>query len=462
MANYHFIGIGGIGMSALAAMCRAQGDVVTGSDRGYAQRANNRIFAPLEAAGVRIFPQDGSFIKETHPDFLVWSTAIEEDNPDFAAGKDIPWLHRSELLRNMIGAFPGVSIAVTGSCGKSSVTAYLAESLDYLNLKPDCLNGALVKRFIAADNAGNYRRGEGKFLVFESDESDKSLLGYQADYAIVLNLGCDHYDTAELGRVFGTFLSRTRRGAVVEEHVFEAVKNFLPPELPVKVFGYGANCDYRLEAYEVREHLPFAKFAGMPEIALPQSGHHTALNALSVLAMLEMIGVERHAALKSLEFFDGVWRRSDSHGKTACGARIFDDYAHNPEKIRACLEAMREITPGRLFAVYQPHGYGPFGFMRDTLLEYLDQDLRKSDRFYLCEPYYAGGTSSFRPTAREVLADWTSRAKNPERFIEVASRDTLRKELLANLKSDDTVVIMGARDNSLSDFAESFRDAPNL
>lgn len=457
MANYHFIGIGGIGMSALAAMCRAQGDVVTGSDRGYAQRANSRIFAPLEAAGIRIFPQDGSFVRETHPDFLVWSSAIEEDNPDFAAGKNIPRLHRAELLRDLIGKFSGASIAVTGSCGKSSVTAYLACALDYLNLDPDCLNGALVKRFITEDNAGNYHRGAGKFLVFESDESDKSLLQYQADYAIVLNMGCDHYDTAELGRVFGTFLSRTRRGAVVEEHVFEAVKEYLPPELPVKVFGEGKNCDYHLESYKVRDHRPFAKISGMPEVALPQSGHHVAWNALSVLAMLEMIGVERGAALKSLEFFDGVWRRSDSHGTTPCGAKIFDDYAHNPEKIRACLEAMREITPGRIFAVYQPHGYGPFGFMRDTLLEYLDADLRKDDRFYLCEPYYAGGTSSFRPTAHEVLSDWRSRARHPERFFEVASRDTLRAEILAMLKPGDTVVIMGARDNSLSDFAESFR-----
>ncbi len=459
MSCYHFIGIGGIGMSALAAMCRANGDVVTGSDRGYGQCANNRIFEPLEKAGITIFPQDGSFIRSTRPDFLVWSSAIEEDNPDLAAAPGIPRLHRAELLRKLIGEFPGVSIAVTGSCGKSSVTAYLAEALDNLELAPDCLNGALVKRFIRRENAGNYQRGSGRYFVFESDESDKSLLGYQADYAVVLNLGCDHYDTAELGRVFGTFLSRTRRGAVVEEHVFEAVKSFLPPELPVRIFGVGDSCDYRLESYAVRDHVPYAKFAGMPEVALPQSGHHVAMNALSVLAMLEMLGVDRAAALNALTVFDGVWRRSDSHGTTKCGAKIFDDYAHNPEKIRACLEAMREITPGRIFAVYQPHGYGPFGFMRDTLLEYLDGDLREKDRFYLCEPYYAGGTSSFKPTAHEVLADWQTRVKHPARFIEVASRETLQKALLAELKKGDTLVIMGARDNSLSDFAESFRDA---
>ncbi|MCQ2377718.1 MAG: Mur ligase domain-containing protein [Victivallaceae bacterium] len=459
MASYHFVGIGGIGMSALAAMCRAAGHRVSGSDRGYGLAANERIFSPLEKSGIAIYRQDGSFRRTETSDFLVWSTAIEEDNPDLVAGKGIVRLHRSELLKQMLDSFPGTTIAVTGSCGKSSVTAYLAEALDNLGFAPDCLNGALMKKFIAPDNAGNYRRGAGKYLVFESDESDKSLLRYQADYAVVLNLGCDHYDADELGRVFGTFLGGVRRGAVIEEHVYEKIRSRLPPELPVAVFGEGAGCSHRLERYEVREHRAFARFSGCGEIALPQSGRHTALNALSLFALLGMLGVDREKALGALTTFEGIWRRNDAHGSTACGAVIFDDYAHNPEKIRACLGAMRECAPGKIFAVYQPHGYGPFGFMCDTLFNYLDEDLRSGDRFYLLEPYYAGGTSSHRPSAAEVFDSWRQKAKDFSRFCLGADRESVRAEILARLQKGDVVVVMGARDNSLSDFAESFRNA---
>ncbi|MDD3886387.1 MAG: Mur ligase domain-containing protein [Victivallaceae bacterium] len=505
MAHYHFIGVGGIGMSGSAAMTLAAGNQVSGSDRGADRPENRRILDALKKQGVAVFPQDGSFITAGKPDFLVYSTAIEEDNPDFAAAPETPRLHRSELLEKLVeGGHYQTTIAVSGSCGKSTVTAYLAEALLNLGGDPGCLDGALVKRFITDCFAGNFRPGDGSTLVFEADESDKSLLRYAPDYALVLNIGTDHYDKAELARVFGEFLKKVRRGAVLERDVYEAVKPVLPPGLDVRVFdpqprrdahyalldyqvidhtdaiyqdgkrtelapsgdrplsdGLGMNNMLRLYGFSqedcrIKSRLPIAKFSGDKAVPLPQFGRHVALNALAIYAMLEMLGFEPQAALAALGRFDGVWRRNDFAGNTPGGALVFDDYAHNPEKIVSALCGMREYSPeGHLYAVFQPHGFGPWGFMRDELFLRLENELKPGDKFIILPPFYAGGTSSFKPTAEEVASDWKSRARHPEHYMVFDDRGKLRDYLELIARSGDLIVILGARDNSLSDYAAS-------
>ena len=358
MTHLHFIGIGGIGMSGLAAMCADNGYLVTGSDRGADRPENRRIIDALKLQGIKIYPQDGSGIRASRPDFLVYSTAIEEDNPDFIAGEGIPRLHRSELLERVIReADFGCTVAVTGSCGKSTVTAYLAETLTNLGADPCCLDGALIKRFRGGRFAGNYRPGSGKYFVYEADESDKSLVRYSPDYAIILNMGTDHYDKAELARVFAEFLRHVRKGAVLERGVYEAVKERLPEKLGVRIIDAEprpdsryAVLDYRIatraeaiychgrrariaptgdraaldaegatnllsiyglraEECRIESRTPLAEFTGGRRLALPQGGFHTAMNALAIDALLEMIGFDGEEVLDALERFDGVWRR---------------------------------------------------------------------------------------------------------------------------------------------------------
>ncbi len=154
-----------------------------------------------------------------------------------------------------------------------------------------------------------------------------------------------------------------------------------------------------------------------------------------------------------------MWRRNDRAGRLGGdGGLVYDDYAHNPEKIRANLELMRELVPGKVVAVFQPHGYGPFGFMEQKLFEYLERDQRPGDVFILLEPYYAGGTSSFRPHADEVCAKWRAASKHPERYLHLPDRDAVRKFLRENLRRSDAAAIMGARDNTLSDYAKSLTE----
>ena len=462
----HFVGVGGIGMSGLAAMALDLGYRVSGSDRGSGNPENRRIFDALVKSGLELYPQDGSFAasgKKT--DHLVYSTAIEEDNPDFAAGKGIPRLHRSQLLAKLLNELPAGtrSVAVTGSCGKSTVTAYAAETMVRTGLDAGCLDGALVKSFVAETRAGNYRPGK-DFFVFEADESDKSLLNYGCDYALILNLGTDHYAKDELVRVFGEFLKNVRRGAVLELEVYRelAAAGMLPEKLPLRVFGDAGNGEVTdgLAAYAMREtpegRAPVAQFADGTQLRLPLPGRHMALNALAVGALLKLLDADVTKTAAALESFGGVWRRNDRAGRLGgAGALVYDDYAHNPEKIRANLALMRELVRGKVAAVFQPHGYGPFGFMERTLFEYLEADLRDGDTFILLEPYYAGGTSSFRPHADEVCAKWKRASKHPERYLALPDRDAVREYLFAHLGADDAAAIMGARDNTLSDYAAS-------
>ena len=200
---------------------------------------------------------------------------------------------------------------------------------------------------------------------------------------------------------------------------------------------------------------PLVGVTGGRRLALPQGGFHTAMNALAIDALLEMIGFDGEEVLDALERFDGVWRRNDFAGTTPSGALVYDDYAHNPEKILACLRAMRELTSGDLYAVFQPHGFKPFDFMRDELYRDLEGKLRARDRFILLPPYYAGGTTSFKPTAEEVCREWRAASRRPERFMTFPDRETLTDFLLLSTRPGDLIVIMGARDNSLSDYAAS-------
>ena len=443
MRNFHFIGVGGIGMSALASAAVDCGFTVSGSDRGAGKAENAPVIDALAAQGIKIYPQDGSrFAADSPlPDAIVYSTAIEEDNPDFLAAGNIPRLHRAEFLKLIIETYSDkISIAVTGSCGKSSVTGYLTEVLERLGEDPVMISGAVSKRCKSPVNAGNFRSGKGRFLVFEADESDKSLLSYKSDYAIILNIATDHYSKEELAEVFTKFLNNnTRKGAVVTPELAENA------QIP---------CDTILGLKEyISGKAPQAVFDDGKKIDLPASGKHVALNALAIRKLLAMLNFSDDKVLAALEHFDGVWRRNDFAGKTRSGAMVYDDYAHNPEKILSCLSGMREISEKRIFAVFQPHGYKPFGFMEEELFRLMDDFLADSDRFILLEPFYAGGTSSFSPHSKDICEKWRKNSSRPDRFLCMPDRKTLKEFLLENSSCGDVITIMGARDNSLNIFA---------
>ena len=466
-SKVHFIGIGGIGMSGLAQMLKWLGCDVSGSDRDMDKPENSRIIDSLRNCGIRLFPQDGSFISDGTPDAMIYSTAIENDNPDFKAGAEIPKIHRATALSSAIISMKGVtSVAVTGTCGKTTVTSWLAETLVKMGHDPAMLSGGLVNTFTSAKFAGNFRPGNGKIFIYEADESDKSLLALNPDYSLILNIGNDHYPINELTEVFRKFICNTSKGAILEELVAEYVGGLGGTRIKYSVFGSGEKCGWRLLSYKSENKIPMAMIENKSNgekinLALPSPGLHMAMNAVSVLATLDILDLYSPDCHKHISSFGGVWRRFNIQGKLPSGALVIDDYAHNPEKIGSCIRTAKEITAGRIFAVFQPHGFGPLKFMKDNLFKELEKIISKEDKFILLPVFYAGGTTSFSPTSEEVVSEFDSRGGS--NFMFFKTRDHLEKYLKAETCANDTVVVLGARDNSLSTWTEeiSFLSSPD-
>ena len=458
--SLHFVGVGGIGMSALAQMAACLGCDTSGSDRALNSPENARIINALRDRGVKLYPQNGSrYDAATPPAALVYSTAIEEDNPDFVkAPSGTRRLHRSVAMKLLVEKSSCPIFAVTGSCGKTTVSAWLAESLDRLGASPSMISGGLANYFIRDGFAGNYAKGHGALCVLEADESDKSLLNYTADHAVVLNIGTDHYSKAELADVFRSFLRNTRKSAVLEDRVLESVGldcvNHLnvalfssDPAAPASLHGFKVFrvTDYRASAEGVSAWINGIHFR------LPVPGRHNAANAAAVTAGLSLLGYEMDRIRPAVEAFSGVWRRFDYAGRNELGTGVYDDYAHNVEKICSCIESAHEVCSGRVLFLFQPHGYGPFGFMRKELYPALEQVLEPNDLFAFLPVYYAGGTTSFEPKAEAVAAEYAER--HPGRYCFFPDRASVRDFMKTHLGASDLVVVMGARDNSLSDWA---------
>lgn len=455
----HLVGIGGIGMSGLAQMLAAAGHRVSGSDRACDKPENAAIFDALRSQGIRLYPQDGSYFADGAPDMLIYSTAIEEDNPDFKVAPNVKRVHRAAALQDALLHWPARSrIAVTGSAGKTTTSAWLGETLFNLDVSPSILSGGLLNRFRVPGSVGNFVCGNGDDFVFEADESDKSLLRYRPEYAMVLNIGTDHYSREELIEVFAEFLSQTRKGAVLEYDLLREIPENSRSHLVIRTFSANHHAaDFSLIEYHFENGyagMTFRAPTGEFKLRLPSPGHHNAANALAILAMLDLLGFKMDQSIAAVENFSGAWRRFDFAGVMSNGAKVFDDYAHNIEKMCSAIRTARETIAenGHLLIVFQPHGFGPFNFMREALPDALKQVLSNGDMFLLLPVFYAGGTSSFKPTSTEVAAEIN--VLNPVfKCIAPENRAAAESLIHRTAVAGDCVLVMGARDNSLSDWA---------
>jgi UDP-N-acetylmuramate--alanine ligase len=326
----HFIGIGGAGMSGLALVCAELGATVTGSDRADSSYMERLRVAGLEPA----VGHDAANLPEGAE--VVVSTAIGTDNPELALARErgVEPIHRGALLAELCAEKR--LIAVAGTHGKTTTTAMLVWALRALGADPAFFVGGEVPGLGAATAAANAGWGGGEWVVAEADESDASFLELKPEIAVITNIEMDHHSrwgsVAELRRAFGEFVG------------------------PVKVAV--APADGSLD--EVTAGQPVSGFdlgrPGPERIDLAVPGQHNLLNARAALAALREAGFELEPAATALADFPGVRRRLELKGSRA-GARIYDDYAHHPTEVRAALSALREQSPGRLIAVFQPHLY---------------------------------------------------------------------------------------------------------
>ncbi|HPF69269.1 MAG TPA: cyanophycin synthetase [Candidatus Krumholzibacteria bacterium] len=453
----HFAGAAGSGMSALVQFHAGSGGFATGSDRAFdhGERADER--AAFERLGVVITPQDGSFLAAAPGPCsgLVVSTAVEDDVPDVAAARaaGVPILHRSELLARYVEQHR--TVAVSGTSGKSTVTAMVFSILRAAGLGPGLLTGAALADLAADGHLGNAwapapRPGDEPLLVIEADESDGSLVRYRPWCGVVLNLGLDHKPPAEIMAMFRTFRARTRGPFVVgddpalDELADGALRFGLAEGRPGLPGCFAA--DVVLGPASVRFTLDGTPFT------VPHPGRHTVLNACAAAAACRTVGVDDAVAARALAGFGGVARRFCSLG-TARGVEVIDDFAHNPDKIAAALAAARGRAPkGRVLAVFQPHGFGPTRFLKDALIAAFAEALAPGDVAWLPEIFYAGGTVSRDISSADLAAGVTARGRDA-RFVAV--RADIPAAIAAEAKAGDLVLVMGARDPSLTAFGRT-------
>jgi UDP-N-acetylmuramate--alanine ligase len=432
-------------MSALAQFHVQVGGRASGSDRAFDQGERQRVRAALAKLGVSIAPQDGSGLASAC-DAVIVSTAVEDSVPDIRAARrlGIPVLHRSELLARYVASYR--TLAVTGTSGKSTVTALIFTLLRDTGRDPSLLTGGALVDLMADGYLGNAWAGGSDLLVIEADESDGSLVRYTPWAGVLLNLRRDHKEPAELREIFAAF-----RQAVTGPFVIGEDENLSSLATEAVVFGTGPDCHVRAEDIELGPDDSSFSVAGV-RFDLPLPGHHNVINATAAIAVCTALGVAREELVAPLAGFRGVARRFQTVD-TVAGIEVIDDFAHNPDKIGAALSAARirldRAGDGRLLAVFQPHGFGPTRFLRDDLVATFTTHLLPTDHLWLPEIYYAGGTVHRDISSRD-LVEAVAAAGIPATFSE--KRPDIAQAVASKAKPGDLVLVMGARDPSLTDF----------
>jgi UDP-N-acetylmuramate--alanine ligase len=447
-----FCGVGGSGMLPLASIVRASGAKVAGSDRSLDAGRVASKFAYLRSLGISLFPQDGSGLQPGMT--LVTSAAVEETVPDVVRARELGLQHltRPQFLAKLLNDAQR-SVAVGGTSGKSTVTGMIGWILHHAHRQPTVMNGAVMKNFVTPSAPfASALVGDPELFVSEVDESDGSIALYKPEIAVLTNISLDHKEMAELRSLFAAFLLRSRKAVLnLDDPEARAIGDVIPAEQRV---GYGfdspgaAFMGKNLDL--VADGSSFTVIAGeeSQDVHLSVPGRHNASNALAAIAATRQLGVSLQDAAAALERFEGLKRRLETVG-SAAGVTVIDDFAHNPDKIDATLATLRQGT-GRLLIMFQPHGYGPLTKMGDELAASFASGMAPGDKLYLPDPVYQGGTVE-RSRGSDWLAEQVNSAGGTAEHI--PERAAIGEALLAEARDGDRIVVMGARDDSLSEFA---------
>jgi UDP-N-acetylmuramate--alanine ligase len=450
---YFFCGIGGSGMLPLALILRGKGVAVSGSDRALDQGRTPEKFAFLRAQGMTLFAQDGSGITDPGT-IVVASAAVENTIPDVAKARAVgaQLVLRAQLLAELFNA-SAQSIGVAGTSGKSTTTGMIGWILSALNCDPTVMNGAVMKNFATPDAPfASALVGKSTLFVSEVDESDGSIARYTPHVAVVNNISLDHKTMDELRMLFADFTAKAKIAVLnLDNSETAALAARLPLDKKLTYSLLDSEADF--VAADMAPRPDGVAFNMRAEgrtfgARLQVPGRHNVSNALAALAAVSAVGVPLADAVDALSRFSGIKRRLETVG-TAHGITVIDDFAHNPDKIAATLATLHDF-PGRLLILFQPQGFGPLRLMKDEFIACFGDNLASGDVLTMSEPVYFGGTTD-RSVSSGVIVDGV-KAKGREAFA-FADRAQCGDKLLAIAREGDRIVIMGARDDTLSLFA---------
>jgi UDP-N-acetylmuramate--alanine ligase len=439
-----FSGIAGSGVSAIADFMADKGHIIAGSDRAFDINPDHPLKIIFQSRGIRIFPQDGSGIDRSF-DFAVFSTAVEPDRPEVIKVKElgIQVKTRPEYLAEITGLFS--TIAVAGTSGKSTASGMLAFLMKKLGLAPNFIGGGRVKQFKTLSSPGNAIIGDSGNLIIEACESDGTIVNYRPQHSIILNLDLDHNTVEKTRSMFEDLIKNTCARVFVNAD--DANLLDIVAESAV-TFSISNPADYRAEDivysnFSSEFNVRNAKF----RLSLP--GEYNIYNALSCIAFLSETGTPVESISEVMPEFNGIDRRFDVHlndGKHL----VIDDYAHNPHKISALMKTVRRLAEGVCY-IFQPHGFGPVKMMRREYIEAFVHNLRNSDHLILLPIFYAGGTADRDISSNDLVDEIKLDGKSAE-VIEN------REDVIKPVSEYTCYVVMGARDDSLSDLARTIAE----
>ncbi|HRO32233.1 MAG TPA: Mur ligase family protein [Brevundimonas sp.] len=458
-ASYFFCGIGGSGMLPLAMIVQASGARIEGSDRALDQGRTPDKFAWLRAHGVTLHPQDGSGV--TRPDQIIVATgAVEDTVPDIGAARRVGATikTRPQLLSELFNAAP-TSVGVAGTSGKSTITGMVAWMLHSAGRAPTVMNGAVMKNFADADHPfASAVIGGPDLFAAEVDESDGSIARYDPTVAVVSNISLDHKSMEELRDLFGGFVRRASKAVLnLDNPETAALAQALVAEgrgADVITFALG-NSDADLAAHDLKP-TPTGMTFDLVEratgdrraVTLNVPGAHNVANALAALGAVRALGVDLDQAAASLETFAGIKRRMEVVGMRN-GVTVIDDFAHNPDKIAASLKTLHAFD-GRLLILFQPHGFGPLKLMQSEFIEGFAGLMRPDDILLMPEPVYYGGTTDRSVGSEDIAAGVRAAGRQAQAL---ADRAACGDRIVELARAGDRVIVMGARDDTLSSFA---------
>ena len=404
----HFIGIGGIGMSAVARMLLGEGKIVTGSDR-----SESLVTDELTKLGAKIVYEQKAENITSDIDLVIYTIAMPDDSPELVRARElgIKCLTYPEML-GVISA-DKFTIAVAGTHGKTTTTAMIAGVMIEAGLDPTVIVGSLLKprgetsgSLEDSPRGSNFIAGKSKYLVVEACEYRRSFLNLHSTLAVVTNIDNDHLDyykdLDDIKSAFDQFLAQSEN----------------------KITDY-------------QKYL-----AKVPELLVP--GEHNRLNAAATLAVADFLHIREEVAQRALTKFTGTWRRFEYKGKTEMGALVYDDYAHHPTEVSASLSGAREFMKaknlgGKLIVAFQPHLYSRTKLLKTDFAESLAQ----ADEIILA-PIYAAREPNDSKISSDILADLI-KTKNSH-VLSLKSLEAIENYLIENNKTGDLIMTMGAGD----------------
>ncbi len=439
--NIHFIGIGGVGISAIAEVLMSRGYKVSGSDM-----KESDITDRLKARGAEVYIGHRKENVE-NADLIIYSAAIAEENPEIirAREKNIPLAGRAEILGVLMDEFEN-SIAISGTHGKTTTTSMVSLILDNAKLEPTILVGGNLEQI-----GGNVKVGHSKYFVTEACEYRDSFLQLRPKIEVILNIDSDHLDYfKDIDHIVSSFEKFTKAipkdGKIIAYDSNPFVKRVIEDIPGAITYGYGENCTYSIQNIKFdydgmpRFHV-FYEGTDLGEVCLSVPGEHNILNAAAAFACCHQCGVNAEIIIKTLNQFKGTQRRFDIIGTTEEGVKLVDDYAHHPTEIKATLSAAKNLPHKRLWCLFQPHTYTrTLALFNEFAEAFGDADV------LVLAKIYAAREKDIYKISSDKLADEIKRVHPDKEVYYIDTLEEIAEFVKNRAEKDDLVITMGAGD----------------